>query len=223
MGSTGNRLLRRHLWKQLPTGGGRQKWSKRESEGEELGEETKNDTQNLHARTWLQISEDAPEDVRSANRHVQFNVTRVSDASATNVLEMEGAERTVTATIGGDFYLHGHLVQKTARVELVFAFEGDDPRSMRVRTLEPIAVNLAEHEVRPRSAFDTLAQATLASLGQKVAEAAPITFELTANAGEPVAEAPEMAVEPSEAAAAACELGCGESDPHGEGGIPPEE
>jgi polyisoprenoid-binding protein YceI len=191
---------------------------KRESEDGEFGEEVKNETQNEHTRTWFQISDDAPEAVRDANRWIQFNVTRISDASATNVLEMEGAERTVTATIHGDFHLHGHTTQKSAQVELVFLFEGDEPRGMKVRTVEPVNVGLEEHDVRPRSAFGTLAQATLGTLGQKVAEAAPITFELTANAGEPLAEMPPCALDVSEEATAACALGA--SDPPGEGGIP---
>jgi hypothetical protein len=191
---------------------------KREDAEGEFGEEVKSDTQNEHARTWFQFSEDAPEEVRNVNRYAQFGVTRISDASATNVLEMEGAERTVTATIHGDFHLHGHTTQKSAQVELVFTFEGDDVRSMRVRTVAPVDVGLAEHDIRPRSAFGTLAQATLSTLGEKIAEAAPVTFELTANAGEPVLEMPDCNVETSEAATAACDLG-GDEEP-GEGGAP---
>jgi len=179
----------------------------RESTSDELAEETTNDTQNAHMRTWLQISEDSPAEVRDANRYVQFNITRVSDLSATNLMEMEGAERVVTATLHGDFRLHGRTTQKSARVELTFAFEGDEPRTLRARTVEPIAVGLADHAVRPRSTFDTLAEATLATLGQKVAEAAPITFELTARAGAPVDQMPTTAIEASEAAAAAADLG----------------
>jgi len=194
---------------------------RREAEEGDFGEEVKDDTQNEHARTWFQISEDAPEGVREANRWAQFNVTSVADASATNVLEMEGAERTVTATIAGDFHLHGHTTQKSAEVELVFTFEGDEPRSMRVSTVSAVDVGLEEHDIRPRSAFGTLAQATLGTLGEKVAEAAPITFELTANAGEALVEMPPCDLAVSEEATAACDLGI-DADP-GAGGIPPVE
>ncbi|MBW2460389.1 MAG: hypothetical protein JRH11_02000 [Deltaproteobacteria bacterium] len=192
---------------------------KRESEDEELGEEVKSDTQNEHARTWFQISEDAPAEVREANRYAQFNVTRISDASATNVVEMDGDKRTVTLTAHGDFHLHGHTAQKSAQLELVFSFEGDRVRSMRVRTVSPITVSLAEHEIRPRSAFGTLAQATLSTLGEKIAEAAPITFEVTANAGDPCEDIPAMDVAASAEARAACGLGV--DDEPGEGGLPP--
>jgi len=194
---------------------------RREAEDGDFGEEVKDDTQNEHARTWFQISEDAPAGVREANRWAQFNVTSISDASATNVLEMEGAQRTITATIAGDFHLHGHTAQKSAEVELVFVFDGDEPRTMQVRTLSAVDVGLEEHDIRPRSAFGTLAQATLGTLGQKVAEAAPITFELTSNAGEPLVEMPPCDLDVSQQAAAACDLGADE--PPGEGGVPPSE
>jgi hypothetical protein len=180
---------------------------KRASTAEELGEETKNETQNEHARTWLQIAGDTPQEVRDANRYAQFNVVEVTNVSADDVLAMEGNERVVTLSATGDLRLHGRTTRKTARLELRFQFEGDTPRSVAVRTLEPVNVGLAEHDVHPRSAFDRLAQSTLATLGEKVAEAAPITFELRATAGEPVRAAPELRLEESEAAAAAARLG----------------
>lgn len=89
---------------------------------------------------------------------------------------------------------------------------------MRIRTLEPIEVTLSEHEVRPRSAFGTLAQATLSTLGEKIAQSAPITFEVTATAGDPCEDIPATDVAADPEARAACGLGVGEEP--GEGGIP---
>ena len=76
--------------------------------------------------------------------------------------------------------IHGHTVPKSARVELTFTFEGDTATGVRVRSLEPVSVGLEEYDVRPRSAFGTLAQRTLAALGEKVATAAPVTFDFRA-------------------------------------------
>jgi len=180
---------------------------RRPSDGEELGEETRNERQNEHMRTWFQISDDAPDEVRNANRYAQFNITRVSDASAASVLDMEGAERVITATVHGDFRLHARTTQQSARLELTFAFEVDNPVSMRVRTLEPVPVGLDDHAIRPRSAFGALAEATLTTLGQKVAEAAPITFEFTANAGDAADAAPTTTITESAAAEAATQIG----------------
>lgn len=155
--------------------------SKRESKGDAFGDEQKNEKQNRHMRTWLQISEDAPEEVREDNRWIELKVTRVANPSESNILKMEGDERTITADVTGDFRLHGRKTEKTAKVEITFLFEGQEPRGMKVRSLEPIDVGLAEHEVRPRSAFDKLAQKTLSALGEKVADAAPVEIQFEAH------------------------------------------
>lgn len=153
---------------------------KRESEDEELGEEAKNEKQNAHMRTWLQISDDAPAEVREDNRWLDFKITKVSNASQKNILEMDGAERSVTADVTGDLRLHGRKTTKTAKAKLTFTFDGDQPTGLEVESVEPLMVGLAEHDVRPRSAFDKLAQKGLAALGQKVAEAAPVHFSFEA-------------------------------------------
>ena len=80
---------------------------KREAANEDFGEETKNPTQNEHMRDWLQIGDDAPEDARERFRWVEFRIARVSDVSNANVMEMEGAERTVQLTAHGELRLHG--------------------------------------------------------------------------------------------------------------------
>ncbi|MEZ4328120.1 MAG: hypothetical protein R3B40_23055 [Polyangiales bacterium] len=154
---------------------------KRESADEAFGEEVRNETQNEHVRTWFEISPDAPEDVREANRWAEFRVERVEGLSADSVAGMTGAERVVQATLHGQLRIHGHTVAKSARVELTFTYEGDRATGVRVRSLEPVSVGLEEYDVRPRSAFGTLAQRTLAALGEKVATAAPVTFDFRAS------------------------------------------
>jgi len=154
--------------------------TKREDETSEWGQETRDETQNEHMRTWFQISPDAPEDVREQNRWVEFSIEGVTNVSESNVNAMTGAERRVTAEVSGQLRLHGRSVNKTARVEIVFEYEGDRATAMRVHFLEPVNVGLEEHDVRPRSAFDRLAERTLAALGQKVASNAPIELEFTA-------------------------------------------
>lgn len=153
---------------------------KRETADQAFGEEVRSDTQNEHVRTWFEISPDAPEDVREANRWVEFRVERIDNLSAADVTAMTGTERVVQATLHGQLRIHGHTVPKSARVELTFTFEGDTATGVRVRSLEPVSVGLEEYDVRPRSAFGTLAQRTLAALGEKVATAAPVTFDFRA-------------------------------------------
>lgn len=147
----------------------------------EWGEETKNDVQNEHMKNWLQISADAPAEMREANRYIEFRMNTLETPSQADVTAMDGAERTVTALVQGDFRLHGRTAAKTARVELTFVFEGDTAKSVRVRSLEPVAVSLVEHEVQPRETFAKLAQKALSDLGAKVSDTAPVTFSFSAS------------------------------------------
>ena len=43
----------------------------------ELGEEKKSDLQNEHARQWLEISPDAPEEARKKNSRVELSLTKI--------------------------------------------------------------------------------------------------------------------------------------------------
>jgi hypothetical protein len=153
---------------------------KREDEKGEFGEKKKNPLQNQHARTWLEISEDTPEDVRKANRFVELSIARLEQLSTASLASLSGAERTITATAVGDFRLHGRKNEKRVKVELRFTFDGDKLQALHVKTLEPLAIGLEEYDVRPREAFGKLAQKTLDALGSKVAKTAPIEVELSA-------------------------------------------
>ena len=153
---------------------------KREDEKGTFDEKKKNELQNKHARTWLEISEDTPEDVRKANRFVEFRIARLEQPSAPSLAALSGAERKLTATAVGDFRLHGRKNEKRVKVELSFTYAGDKPQSLKVKTLEPLAIGLEEYDVRPREAFGKLAQKTLDALGSKVAKTAPIEVEFSA-------------------------------------------
>ena len=153
---------------------------KRDDEKGQFSERTKNETQNKHARTWLEISEDTPEDVRKQNRFVEFRISELGQPSAANLSALSGAERTVTATAVGDFRLHGRKNQKRVKVELRFGYAGDKLQTLAVRTLEPLQIGLEEYDVRPREAFGKLAQKALDALGTKVAKEAPIQVEFSA-------------------------------------------
>ena len=157
---------------------------KRETADAAFGEEVRNDTQNAHVKNWFEIGDDAPAETRELNRWVEFSVARVSDVSEANVMTMSGDERVVQLTVHGPLRVHGRTVEKSARLELTFSYDGDNPAALSVRTLEPISVGLDEYDVRPRTAFGTLAQRTLSALGEKVAEAAPVTLDVRATPAE---------------------------------------
>ncbi|APR80362.1 Hypothetical protein A7982_05709 [Minicystis rosea] len=158
------------------------KQAKVEKDGK-IGEETKVDKQNEHARTWLEISPDTPADMRKQNGVVQFAIKSIEVTGPKDVSKMTGPERKVLLKATGDLLLHGHKSEKTADLEATFKYDGDKPVSVLVKTVKPIAVGLAEHDVKPRDAFGKLALKTLDALAPKVAKEAPITLEFTARAG----------------------------------------
>ena len=145
--------------------------------------ETKSDKQNEHARAWLEISPDTPEDVRATNSKVQFVLSKIEGASANDITKMTGAERKVTFKATGDFLLHGRKVEKTAEMEATFKYEGDKLASVSLKTAKPLTIGLEEHDVKPREAFGKLAQKTLQALSPKVAKDALVSMEFTAKPG----------------------------------------
>ena len=152
----------------------------RDDEKGQFGERKKNETQNAHARTWLEISPDTPDEVRKNNQFAEFKIARLENPSHTDVRSLSGSERKVTATAVGDFRLHGRKNEKRVKLEIVFQFAGDKPELVKVRSLEPLSIGLEEFDVRPREAFGKLAQKTLSALGSKVAQTAPVQVEFTA-------------------------------------------
>lgn len=145
-----------------------------------FGEETKSDTQNEHARDWLEIGEDAPADERKKNQRVEFSITSISKVDHENADELEGNKRTVKFTATGKFRLHQRVATKKVDMEAVFDYVGEDARAVSVRTLSDFDVDLAAHDVRPRTAFGQLAQKTLEAMAPKVAKVAQVSVQLRA-------------------------------------------
>ncbi len=152
----------------------------RGSDGEDFGEETKNDTQNQHARAWLEIGDDAPPDKRAEYRYVELKVTKIETTGEKNITKISGPERKVMLTVTGDFRLHGRLTTQSAEMEAIFRFEGDKLASVELKSVKPFTVGLDEHDVRPREGFGKLAQKTLEVLAPKVAKAAAVSLEFKA-------------------------------------------
>lgn len=143
------------------------------------GERQKSDLQNEHMRDWLEIGDDAPAADAEKNALVQFALHRIEQASVKNVATLEGAGRKVTFTGVGEFRLHQRVVAKKVKLEAVFHFDGDEPKSVDVRTVEPLRVDLAEHDVRPRTGFGKLAEKTLEMMAPKVGREAEVSVSLT--------------------------------------------
>src|SRR5262249_47135796 len=113
-------------------------------------------------------------------------ILKLDNLSATDVTKLSGPERKVTATVSGDFRLHGRKATKTAKVELDFKYTGDKLDAVEVKTLEPFMISLAEFEVHPRDAagklVKSLTEALSTNLKGKVAADAPVSVSFTAKA-----------------------------------------
>lgn len=155
---------------------------KRADENGEFGERKKDDTQNEHVRNWLEIGSDAPADVKAKNQQIEFKITKVATAGEKDISKLSGAERKVTLDVTGDFRLHQRTVEKTAKLELTVKYDGDKATSVSVKSAEPIPVDLEKHDVRPRSAFGKIADATFDTLSKKVNKVPQVSIEVEATA-----------------------------------------
>jgi hypothetical protein len=153
---------------------------KRGDEKSDFGEKNTIDTQNQHARAWLEIDDKAPADVRKQNSTVSFSIKTVEKAEPKDVTKLSGAKRTAKLRISGEFLLHGRKSNKTADVEATFSFDGDRCTGVKVTSLKPFTVNLDEHDVRPREFFGKLAQKTLSQLSSKVNKEAEVSVSFSA-------------------------------------------
>ena len=162
---------------------------KRADDKGDYGERKKSDLQNEHARGWLQLDVKDGEvtaDQAEMNRFAEIKILKLDNLSATDVTKLTGPERKVTATVSGDFRLHGRKATKSAKVELNFKYTGDKLDAVEVKTLEPFVVGLAEFEVNPRDAagklVKSLSDALSSNLKGKVAKDAPVTVSFVAKA-----------------------------------------
>jgi len=153
------------------------------------GDEHQLSLQAVHARNWLEIGpcddDEQPETCeahKKRNQHVTFVITRVL-ADRQRVLAVTGSRRTVTATVTGQLSLHQHETAKTAELEVSFDMTGDGAERVSVKTLRPFEIDLAEHDIRPRTTFGKLAEKTLEMLvddKEKLAPRAQLSVAFTA-------------------------------------------
>ncbi len=159
---------------------------RRPEENGEYSERKVNPKQNEHARDWLQLVPHEGEvtaEQAEKNRLVEFRIDSVMP-SEKSVLDLEGPERKVIATVSGPLRLHGREATKSAKVLLTFKFEGKKLASLGVKTLEPFSVNLEKFEINPRDGagkfVKSVTDAIGGSLKGKLSSDAPVMIELTA-------------------------------------------
>lgn len=148
-------------------------------------------SQTTHAQNWLEVGEVAAADTKKANQNAVFAIQSLAKISAPDLSKVaptkDGGDdiRTITATVHGEFLVHGHKVTKDVPIEARFhyapgAAADSKPMKIDIKSTEPLHVTLKEHDVVPHDNFGKVASWT-SNLVSKVAETADITLDLHAN------------------------------------------
>jgi len=151
----------------------------------------RDDSQTTHARNWLQVGDVASADEKKANQYAVFAIQSVDGISQANVSKVapttENGEdiRTVTATVHGEFLVHGHKANKDVPIEARFHYPAgakadSNPTKIDIKSTGPLKVTLKEHDIHPRDTFGKVASWT-SNLVAKVAETAEVSLDLHAN------------------------------------------
>ena len=150
----------------------------------------KNGSQTEHAHNWLEVGDVVPADVKKANQYAVFAINSVDGLSSSDVAKVaatpgEGDQvRTVTATVHGEFLVHGHKAKKDVPVEARFHYPpaapaDANPTRIDITSTAPLPVELEEHDVHPRDTFGKVIDWTT-SLRGKVAKTADVSLDLHA-------------------------------------------
>jgi hypothetical protein len=170
--------------------------NKPDADGKFDGEWKKEPLQNQHAREWLQITCEESKDGKVAedqmaeckkqaklNKNAEFVIEKV-ESDTKDITKMKGATRKVTVTVSGNFLLHQIAKPQTAKMEITFNMKGDKAESIHIKTVEPFAVKLSDHNVGPNDVFGKFAKGTISTLDKfindykKVAEEAEVKLDL---------------------------------------------
>jgi len=147
-------------------------------------------SQTSHARNWLQVGDASSADEKKANQYAVFALQSLASPSATDLSKVaptkeEGDDvRIITATVHGDFLVHGHKAAKDVPVEVKFHYPSgaaadSKPTKIDIKSTSPLRITLKEHDVHPRDTVGKLTDWTT-NLVAKVAETADVTLDLHA-------------------------------------------
>jgi hypothetical protein len=157
--------------------------------------------QTEHARTWLEAAPKLAPDVVAANRYAVFAIRTVENASIVDLTKAPLApgadgkqEKKVTATVKGEFLVHGHKVDKSVDVDVTFVYPpnakiDDVPERVLIKSKTPLVVTLDEHDIKPRDNGGKIAKAAFKLLHTKVADTASVSIDIAAAPAAPEAKA----------------------------------
>ncbi|MEO7109222.1 MAG: YceI family protein, partial [Polyangiaceae bacterium] len=151
-----------------------------------FGDSDKDVAQTEHARNWMEVGNDSSADTRMKYEWATFNVTSVdtSTASLAAAPEADGA-KTVVAKVSGDVTIHGVTSKVTVPVTLTFKGPADAPTELDIKTTEPMAVSMKEHDVKPRDKIGGFLNGALDRIGKKIDDKVQVSFEGTSKTSMP--------------------------------------
>jgi hypothetical protein len=141
----------------------------------EWGDWSTSTVQNIHARAWLEIGEDASAEALHINATARFELSHL------NVVRVQKTKSALDADVDldGDLFVHGvhHAEHIPAEIHAVL---GRGPvTEIDLETLRPFDVRLADFAIAPRDSFGKLAAKTLEVLAPKVAPVAQVSIALS--------------------------------------------
>lgn len=136
------------------------------------------------ALQWLELGSDVPAERREQFAKARFELSAVEDASGPLDLEASKSGARTSATAVGSLLLHGFRAPVRTRVQLQVhpPAEPGAPRRLTIRSLDPVVLSLAAHDIQARSAAGVNDAALTARLSDVVGKNARVEFDLSAEA-----------------------------------------
>lgn len=152
------------------------------------------------ARNWLNLGASRPDAAIEQLRFARFVVTSLDQLShaaphlghrlppepdPSRPDDGDGERRRISLDVTGELELNGLRVQRRARAQLEFhypaaATAGLPPTRVRLSSLKPLVIPLAEHEIQPRDAHGRLIAAELDLLGRVIGRSAQVSYQIVA-------------------------------------------
>jgi polyisoprenoid-binding protein YceI len=143
-----------------------------------FGDPDKDVAQTEHARNWMEVGNDSSAETRMKYEWATFNVTSIDTptASLAAAADANGA-KTISAKVSGDVMIHGVTSKVTVPVTLTFKGTADAPTELDIKTDEPMAISMKEHDVKPRDKVGGFLNGALDRIGKKIDDKVQVSFE----------------------------------------------
>jgi len=161
------------------------------------------------ARNWLDVGDNVPEAERARQRWASFRIESIDHTTADAAYEGRrvkaseltpdaghsadageggapaGEIRRVDLTATGKLLLHGYQAEQRVRLRALFEFPGKAgpavrPQRIVLRSLRPLRVALAAHDIKPRDSEGVFVSEGMKLLGVSVGRQARVSLDLTA-------------------------------------------